>query len=290
MTNEQLVLRIKAGEDVANNMLQLYHQMEKAIAKIAYNYRNLAELEDLQQEGYIGLCKAVDAYKPESGVLFVNYAWKCIEWHISRYIAENNPLHIPAHMYDSIRKYKRFFRAFMSEHHRNPSENEIRHFMGLDTEQVAFLLKCVKMGQIDSLNRELDTEDGGTVEDFIADDTDIESDVLDDVLMEQMRTELWEVVDSLPEEQSLVIQLRYKDGMTLEQIQNTLGMTQHKVRSAEEKGKRNLRTVPEYTIRIQPFADALGYYSGAYYGSVGSFNRTWTSSTERVALEHLGVY
>ena len=47
MTNEQLALRIKAGEDVADNMLQLYRQNMGIIKDYARKYRTMAEEEDL---------------------------------------------------------------------------------------------------------------------------------------------------------------------------------------------------------------------------------------------------
>ena len=53
MDNEQLVARIQAGENKADNMLQLWQQNRGFIATMARKYTNLAEMEDLEQEGYI---------------------------------------------------------------------------------------------------------------------------------------------------------------------------------------------------------------------------------------------
>ena len=50
MTNEQLVLRIQAGENVAENMEQLYLQVKAFIHTIAWKYRDSGEMEDLEQE------------------------------------------------------------------------------------------------------------------------------------------------------------------------------------------------------------------------------------------------
>ena len=56
MTNEQLVIRVKAGEDTAGNMLKLWQQNKGFIAKMAKKYQGYAEMDDLMQEGYIALC------------------------------------------------------------------------------------------------------------------------------------------------------------------------------------------------------------------------------------------
>ena len=64
MTNEQIVIRIKAGIDVAKNMLTLWEENQALIKMIVKQY-DKGETEDLMQEAYIGLCDAVDGYKPE---------------------------------------------------------------------------------------------------------------------------------------------------------------------------------------------------------------------------------
>lgn len=74
VTNEQLVAWIQAGVDVPDNMLRLWEQNRGYIALVAKNYQAFEDIEDLKQEGYIGLCRAVDEYKPQEGVAFMTYA------------------------------------------------------------------------------------------------------------------------------------------------------------------------------------------------------------------------
>ena len=89
MTNEQLALRIKAGEDVADNMLQLYQQNMGIIKDYARKYRSMAEEEDLQQEAYFAICKAVDSYDPDKGVSFLSWAVYWIRQQLLRYCQNN---------------------------------------------------------------------------------------------------------------------------------------------------------------------------------------------------------
>ncbi len=74
MSNEQLVTRIKAGVDVAENMERLYFQVKGFIHSIAWGYRGFGEIEDLEQEGYLALYPAIDGYDPERDIKFVTYA------------------------------------------------------------------------------------------------------------------------------------------------------------------------------------------------------------------------
>ena len=78
MTNEQLVARIQAGEDVSENMSQLYDQVKDFIRSIAWKYRNSAELDDLEQEGYLAVSYThLTDYELKifAKVLHVNVEW-----------------------------------------------------------------------------------------------------------------------------------------------------------------------------------------------------------------------
>ena len=86
MTNEELVLRIKAGEDAAKNMEVLYNQVRRFIQAIAWKYRGNGDMEDLEQEGYLALYPAIEGYDPAQGVKFLTYAEYHIRQRMQRYL------------------------------------------------------------------------------------------------------------------------------------------------------------------------------------------------------------
>ena len=97
MTNEQTVARIRAGEDEGQGMAALYEQMKAFIHSIARKYQGCGvDLEDLEQEGFLGLYDAVAGYDPDREVKFLTYAQKWIRQKIVRYIQDNrSSLRIP---------------------------------------------------------------------------------------------------------------------------------------------------------------------------------------------------
>lgn len=106
MTNEQLVANVQAGVDVAENMLQLWQQNQGIIGKIACRYSSYEDIEDLKQQGYIGLCDAVRGYRPEEGVKFITYATFWIRQSIQRYVEECSVVvRIPSGMRDASVKF-----------------------------------------------------------------------------------------------------------------------------------------------------------------------------------------
>lgn len=282
MSNEELVARIKAGVDTADNMLQLWEQTKRFIHVLAKRYQSKAEIEDLEQEGYLALYDAVDGYKPEKGTKFLTYAEYWIKLRMIRFIQRSATVRIPVNEWVHIREYNKMVNAFQSYLNRKPTRHEIAYNMGLTYEQVAQLEKSVRMGQLASLDAPLPDEIDGTVGDMVASDVDIEGDVLDEIGGQQLSVELWAAVDSLTEEQANVIKLRYKDGKPLREIGELLEMNVSKVRRVEEKALIGLRTTKRLYTLSGTLPDAVG--SKAYLGGVGLFNTTWTSATEWVAM------
>lgn len=125
LTNEQLVIRIKAGEDVAGNMEQLYNQVRRFIHVLAWKYRDSGELEDLEQEGYLALYPAIDGYDPAQGVKFLTYAEYHIKQRMRRYLQMNGScLRLPVHCLEKVQQYKRFCSSFQQEYGREPLDRE----------------------------------------------------------------------------------------------------------------------------------------------------------------------
>ena len=70
MTNEELVLQIRNAVSPAELMLQLWKQNYGLIYKIANRYKSLDDIEDLLQEGFLGLYEAVRHSHPDIGGSF----------------------------------------------------------------------------------------------------------------------------------------------------------------------------------------------------------------------------
>lgn len=87
MTNEELVLLIKGGEK--ERMADLWEQNKKLLRKLVSKYRFRAamlcyDMDDLTQEAYFALERAVNAYNPEKALSFTSY----LPFHIKNVMAE----------------------------------------------------------------------------------------------------------------------------------------------------------------------------------------------------------
>lgn len=88
MTNEKLVILAKDGDISAieslytNNRGLIYLQIAPFLS---YGY----DEEDIMQEAYFAVLKAINAYKSDSGLKFTSYLRNAVRWHISRMVVQD---------------------------------------------------------------------------------------------------------------------------------------------------------------------------------------------------------
>lgn len=286
MTNEQLAALIKDGIDVSDNMLQLWRQNRGFINKIAFAYRGYEDIEDLQQQGYIGLCHAVEGYRTEEDIPFINYAAFWIRQSMARYIENcGSVVRIPIHERQRQRKYKKLLHDFEAQVGRMPTDWEICHCMQISYKVLEEMRNNAGMGQIGSLDNYIGEEGDITIGDMVPSDADVEGAVLDKIEREELKQVIWSVVDTLPGNQPQVIRSRYQEGKTLKVTGEEIGgISKERVRVIENRAIRELRKPSRRDRLIVFMPEAMG--STAYrHNGIGEFERTWTSSTELAALK-----
>ena len=290
MTNEQLAARIRAGENVGNNMAILYDQVKDFIHAMAYKYHGQGELEDLEQEGFLSLYDAIDHYEADQGVKFLTYASHWIRQRMQKYIQNTgSSLRLPAGRQEAIRKYRKFCTEFQAEQGCKPTEAELCRSLWLTLEQLREIQYDACMTAVKSLDAPIKGAEGEediTLGELAASAADPCEELLDRLEQEELCSILWQCVDSLPGKQPDVIRSRYKDNLTMKQCGQFCGISEAEVRKQQLKALRSLRS-GENAKKLRPFLPEDAWiYSGALIGNgVERFNHTWTSSTERVALE-----
>ena len=289
MTNEQLVIQLKAGIHTAEYMKQLWEQNRGMIGKIACKYKGYEDLEDLKQQGFLGLYDAVEeGYNPDQGTSFITYATFWIQQSIQRYIDDCcGVVRIPVHAKEKISQYKKVANQFQKWYGREATDKEMSLLLQISLKQLEQLKKDIQMGQIQSLDSfVLQEDDGITIADLVSAADDVEETVLDRIQKEELKEVLWEIVDDLGEDQASVIRARYQEKRTLKGIAEKNKCAIEWVRQIEKKAMKRLR-IPSRANKLKPFYDGVIFDQALKGNGVARFNTTWTSSTERVALEML---
>lgn len=287
-TNEKLVADIRSGINVEKNMQQLWIQNQGIIRKLANKYSSSfsVEFDDVCQEAYFGLVEAVAHYDSSKDASFLSYSILWLRQKMIRYCQNNGcKVKIPVDVSQELLQYNRFINLFFQNNGRNPTDAEIRHYLGINEESLKRIQKAARMTQIGSLDEPVN-EDGVSLGELVPDAYDLEEMVLDVLDHEKLREILWPMVDELPDLQGDVLKLRYQQGATLQATSDALGVPFSRARTIEQDALRALRR-PSRRRKLEPYLPET-IESRAYRGSVKVFNSTWTSSTEDSALKLIG--
>ena len=286
MTNEELVLLIQHTDCKKEHLETLYNQNRGIIAEIASRYTQFFELDDLMQEGSIGLIEAADSYNPEMGVKFVSYAAGCIRYHLLNYLRDHGYIvSFPAHLIEKVRKMNRLIDDYYKQYAHEPSIWELSDLLKITPQQARQLLSDSKKLQIKSINEVISAEDDSLeLGDTIADPENQYEDIDDRIQHEQLKEVLWDIVDSLGADQAKVMHMRYEGNKTGKEIAASMGVTLGNVRSIEDRAMRELRK-NRNTRKLRPFfpEDKIYSLSLQYCGS-RRFINTWTSAPEQAIL------
>ncbi len=285
-SNEQLALRIQAGENEAENMFQLWKQNKGYIANVARKFSKYAEMEELEQEGYIALCNAVQGYKHEQGMSFINYAAFYMHRQFERCANNNRSVPLPFGASGNLYKYKKIYAQFLKAYQRKPTDREMQNFLGVNNGTFASIKSALYSCNTESIEKPVAGEEEElTLGDMIASPTNIEEDCIERLDREAMGRELWIAVDQLPGDCPVVIRKRYKERFTMKEVGEDLQVSVEKVREVERRAMRLLR-LPNRCGKFRRYYEE--YLAAAPVIRVGiqSFNRTWMSATELAAIRN----
>jgi RNA polymerase primary sigma factor len=237
----ELQRQIAEGQAARKRLIEMNLRLVISVAR-RYVNRGLP-LEDLIQEGNLGLFRAVDKYDPERGWRFSTYAYWWIRQGVTRAIADQaRTIRMPVHTGQLLTRLGEVRRQLEQRIGRDPSPQEIAAEVGLPVERVLETLVAAREPL--SLESTILGTDNSTLADVVPDDG--APDAQEQVELSERRTKVDEVLDALTPRERAVIRLRFglEDGnpLTLAEVGNRLGVSRERVRQLEADGLRKLRS------------------------------------------------
>lgn len=287
MTNEEIVAQIVQGGNRQELMLLLWQQNEALIAQTLRRFRGAGEFEDMVQNAYIGLDTAVRKYNPAAGVLFMTYATYWIRQAVQKQLDDTgNALRLPSHLRGKLAAYRKEVEALEAKLGHRPTQSEVTTFTDYTPEQAAKLEAAAAM-QVQSLDAPMPgTEDSLTLAECLPDGRDDMQAIESRLFEEQRAKTLWGLVDALPGKQPGVMKARYGEALTVAQAADANGISREECRTEERRALRSLSS-GKARKQLYPFYEDIA--GKAMQGTgVGTFRHSWTSATERTALQLYG--
>lgn len=205
-----------------------------------YNHGKLP-LQDLIQEGNIGLMKAVDRFDHRKGFRFSTYGSWWIRHAISRSIADKaRSVRLPVHMLDACNRVNRARREFEALHGRKATNEELESLTGVSQERIARM--CWSLVEA-PISLDAPSPDGLSLLDAVEDTSLVApSEQMDASLM---LTQLEEVFATLSPIEADILRKRMGLGdereLTLKEIGEWHSLSRERIRQLQEQALAKLR-------------------------------------------------
>lgn len=240
---EEKELTVAAQSGSAEAKERLVESNIRLVINIAKSYHSRAiPLEDLIQEGVIGLITAIERFDPTKGFRFSTYATHWIKQAIGRAVdCKAKTIRLPAHISQALRRIEKTRSDLMSRTGSEPSVDQIAREMGISLRKLNSLMQASQ--ELISLDIRVGDGDSTTLGSMLQDQSARDPESL--ILHSEVIEELYEFLALLTDRERRIVtyRLRNDDGTTnfRDELSEELKITRERVRQIEIQAIKKLR-------------------------------------------------
>jgi RNA polymerase primary sigma factor len=248
-----LARRIKQGDQQA--LEKLVKANLRFVVSVAKQYHHSkVPLNDLINEGNLGLIKAARMFDETKGFKFISYAVWWIRQSIMQALADHSRLvRIPANKIGELSKLNQATSIIEQRFEREPTHEELAEYLGISVDDI----KSANTASIRQSSLDAPFEEGeeGTLLDVLRNpDSSAADKSLENI--DSLKIELKRLLSTLSDRESEIIcrffGLNCDYNQSLEDIAEDLGLTRERVRQIKENALKKLRSINGVSL-LQPY-------------------------------------
>lgn len=239
----QLARRIREGDQRALDKLTRANL--RFVVSVAKQYQNSAlSLNDLINEGNLGLVKAAQKFDETRGFKFISYAVWWIRQSIIQALAEHSRIvRLPLNKVGLVSKINKTFSELEQKYQREATPEEVAIFLGISVDEVLGAQDLA--GRHVSMDAPFQEGESNSLIDVLDNpNAELADEGVD--YRESLQKETNRTLSTLTERERDVIKLFFgigvENAMTLEDIGDTLGITRERIRQIKDKAIIKLRS------------------------------------------------
>ena len=247
----RLLKNYQTARGISKNRIRekLINSNLRLVVKIAKDYRGCGlSLEDLINEGNIGLMRAVDKFNPDKGAKLSYYSSFWIRQSIFRALNNKSRLiRIPCGAFEDYTKMNNYVKKIESESRRRPDLDEICKHVKISKKRALDILESTgtPLSLDDFIGSSNDSPEGSTLFDVIEDKDSVP---MVELIIKDERVEILNFfLDKLNERERAVICSRFglgnRNKETLEKIGLRFDVTRERIRQIETIALRKLKVM-----------------------------------------------
>jgi len=235
-----LARSIKKGDSKA--IQEMVRRNLKYVVTVAKKYRGYGlSLQDLIEEGNIGLIQAAKRFDVSKKVKFITYAVWWIKQAIMHSLAEQSgTVKLPVKQAGKVSRFNKKSQEMCQNMEREPTQSEVAKSLGFNDDEINSVMRAYRKHL--SLDTPLQNDDQTPYLNLLENKDSIPYD--DQIMRESLNEKVDQMLEDLSEREAMILKMRFGfsgEVETLENIGRKIGLSRERVRQIEKRAKQRLK-------------------------------------------------